>query len=256
MTKGNTSSLVPTMPQYRALVAYLPLEYMSWDLKGPITPPSIAGHRYAAIATCRSTRKRFGFFLAHKSDVADKIDELRLIISTLGGRMQFIKSDNGGEFVSATLRRYFLEHAIMVETTSPHTPSQNGVAERTNRTVCESAVAMMLAANVPHNLWSYAIQHAIYLLDRLPTKATHMATTAFVETYGYIPDISHLRTFGCDAFAYIQEGQRTSFGPRAEKGLMLGYDESSLGYLFYLPRKKRVYVTGHITFNEVLSEKK
>ena len=43
------------------------------------------GYRYAAIATDKATRKRFIFFLRHKNELKDKVNELRLKIELLGG---------------------------------------------------------------------------------------------------------------------------------------------------------------------------
>jgi transposase InsO family protein len=240
---------------FRQLIATLPLSYFCWDLKGPI-PNGLHGYRYAAIATDKATRKRFIFFLKHKNELKDKVNELRLKIELLGGVMSFFKSDNGGEFQNAELQQYLLEHQITAEFTAPHTPHQNGIAERTNRTVCEMTVAMMIAANVPIRLWPYAMSTAGYILDRLPTRATGMTTTAHLLVHRHVPDLSSLRTWGCDAYAHIPDARRASFGARAEKGLFVGYDEASLAYLFYQPSTQRIYTTGHIRFNEDLSEKK
>jgi len=48
---------------------------------------------------------------------------------------------------------------------------------------------------------------------------------------------------------------REKDGLRAKKGIFLGYDEVSLGYLFYDPRSRRIAITGHVSFNEDLSSK-
>jgi hypothetical protein len=44
-------------------------------------------------------------------------------------------------------------------------------------------------------------------------------------------------------------------GLRAKKGILIGYDEESLGYLFYDPRSQGITITGHVSFNEDLSTK-
>ncbi len=57
------------------------------------------------------------------------------------------------------------EHAV------PKTPEQNGVAERLNRTLVESARSMLLDANLSKSYWAEAISTAVYIRNRCPTKA-------------------------------------------------------------------------------------
>jgi hypothetical protein len=48
--------------------------------------------------TCRVTRKRFDFYVEHKSEIADIIIHQAIpLIRRLGGEMKVMKSDNGGE---------------------------------------------------------------------------------------------------------------------------------------------------------------
>ena len=72
---------------------------------------------------------------------------------------------------------------------------------------------------------------------------------------GYIPDVSYFRTFGCDVYAVLPYSQQPANGLRARKGIFIGYDGDSLGYLFYDPKTKRITKTGHIFFNEDLSSR-
>ena len=70
-----------------------------------------------------------------------------------------------------------------------------------------------------------------------------------------LPDVNNLRTFGCDAYVHLPDGQRKNDGLRAKKGILIGYDEESLGYIFYDPRSQGITITGHVSFNEDLSTK-
>ncbi|OMO59932.1 reverse transcriptase [Corchorus capsularis] len=55
--------------------------------------------------------------------------------------------------------------------TMPGTPQQNGVAERRNRTLMEMVRSMLSYSNVPLSLWMHALKTAVYLLNRVPSKA-------------------------------------------------------------------------------------
>ncbi|XP_020421225.1 uncharacterized protein LOC109949576 [Prunus persica] len=66
-------------------------------------------------------------------------------------RIQILRSDNGGEFVNHDFQTYFQTHGIIHEITCPQTPQQNGVAERKNRYLLETARAFLIGGHVPRH---------------------------------------------------------------------------------------------------------
>ena len=123
----------------------------SMDLKGPIR------NMYILIITDSTnetesegaSRLRFCYFLKYKSDtitfIIKFVNQLETLLSTNDIISEFIilKSDNGGEFTSNECKRFYELKHIAVQLTSPHTPHQNGVAERSNRTVAEMALTII-----------------------------------------------------------------------------------------------------------------
>ena len=53
----------------------------------------------------------------------------------------------------------------------PRTPSQNGVAERRNLTLKDMVRSMISHSTLPESLWGEAIKTAVYILNRVPSKA-------------------------------------------------------------------------------------
>ena len=53
----------------------------------------------------------------------------------------------------------------------PSTPQQNGVAERRNRTLMNMVRSMMSDSSLTKSLWMYTLKTAVYLLNRIPSKA-------------------------------------------------------------------------------------
>nr|GFA46834.1 hypothetical protein [Tanacetum cinerariifolium] len=84
--------------------------------------------------------------------------------------------DHGGEFNSQAFVKYCQGEGIQRQTTAPYTPQQNGVVERRNQTVVEMTRLMLKSMNLPDSLWAEAVHHAVYLLNRLPTKAVRDIT--------------------------------------------------------------------------------
>jgi transposase InsO family protein len=67
-----------------------------------------------------------------------------------GQRLKAIRSDNASEFIK--LSKELEKDGVRIELTVPHTPSQNGVAERLNRTLITKTRAILVAAELPSQL--------------------------------------------------------------------------------------------------------
>ena len=138
-------------------------------------------------------------FLADKSQAFDRIKERVAQIKRQFGKVpKYMRFDNGKELVNEKLRKFAAEEGIIIETSAPYSPSQNGVAERFNRTLLELARAMIISRNVPQFLWDEAVAHAAYLRNRAPTRALE-GKTPYEAFHKLIPNVAHLREFGTSA---------------------------------------------------------
>ena len=93
-----------------------------------------------------------------------------------GNHVKTLRSDNGGEYTSKLFDAYLKEKGIIHQTTLPNNPAQNGAAERTNRTIMETARTMVCHANVPQKFWAEAVNTAVYLRNRSPTVSLKQVT--------------------------------------------------------------------------------
>ena len=59
---------------------------------------------------------------------------------------------------------------------------------------------------------------------------------------GQKPHVYHLRIFECITFSQVPKDLRTKLEPTAERGLMVGYSETSKAYHIYIPSMKDVFV--------------
>ena len=48
-------------------------------------------------------------------------------------------------------------------------------------------------------------------------------------------DIGHLRIFGCIAYSNVPKEKRTKLEPTTEKGIFVGYSETSKAFRIYIP---------------------
>jgi len=84
----------------------------------------------------------------------------------------------------------FKERGIRRRLTVPHTPEQNGIAERKNRTLVEAARCMMIQSGLPPSFWAEAISTANYIKNRCTTKSL-VAGTPFEKWTGRRPNIAN-----------------------------------------------------------------
>ena len=73
------------------------------------------------------------YFLKHKSEVFEKYKEFDVkVTNQCGYNIGTLRTDNGGEYLSKEFQAHLTSKGIRHELTIPHTPQQNGVAERMN----------------------------------------------------------------------------------------------------------------------------
>ena len=83
-------------------------------------------------------------------------------------KIKIVRTDNGTEFINSRLREYFHSKGIIMEHTGIYTPEQNGKCERQNRTIMESARALLYSKDLPRQLWAEAVNTAFYLKNITP----------------------------------------------------------------------------------------
>ena len=153
------------------------------------------------------------------------------------------------EYTSSEFKAYLKAEGVRHELTIPKNPEQNGVAERMNRTLVETARSMLVGANLPHRFWAEALSTATYLRNRSPTKAVFDMTPCEAWT-GEKPQVEKLRVFGCQAFVHIPKDERRKLDSKSKKCLLLGYGTTTTGYRLYDPLKKKVLYSRDVVFNE------
>lgn len=227
------------------------LQLVHSDVCGPMQTQSIGGCKYFVTFIDDYTRCGKVYFMKNKNEVLDKFKEFERLVSTeCNEKIQCLRSDNGGEYVSKIFETYLKQQGIRHETTVPHSPEQNGVAERRNRTLVESARSMLCFAGLPKEYWAEAINVSNYVGNRVPTSANKCGRTPFEKWYGRKPNLSHMRTFGCMAYAHIPESERRKLDKKAVKLRFIGYAENSKGYRLFDENQRKVFIRRDVEFNE------
>ncbi|GJT53569.1 putative ribonuclease H-like domain-containing protein, partial [Tanacetum coccineum] len=115
------------------------------------------------------------------------------------------------------------EKGIRREYSIARTPQRNGVAERRNRTLIETARTMVLVVK-PHNKTPYELFR------------------------GFKPALSFMRPFGCHVTILNTLDNLGKFDGKSNEGFFVGYSLSSKAFRVYNTRTRRVEENLHIRF--------
>ncbi|CAI7924614.1 unnamed protein product [Closterium sp. NIES-53] len=137
-----------------------PLELVHMDLVGPLP---VQGHKGA-------------YPLKQKEHAAFTIKEdwlpfVEKQAECVGKR---IRTDRGGEFLGAETTAWLKKQGIQREQTTAYSPQSNGVAERANQTILETARALLIESGVGNSMWPHAVRHATVARNRVLTKVAHV----------------------------------------------------------------------------------
>ena len=196
----------------------------------------------------------FKEFLKHKDDVSPLIKELIIRLERQTDKVvKTVCTDGGGEFVSKELEGWFKERGIVHKKSAPHTPQQNGVAERYNRTTNEHAMAMLYDAGLKQSFWPEAHEYAAVAHGMSPSRALTRQTPDEAFS-GHKPDISTLRVFGSRCHVRIAPSLRKKGDSHSLDGVFMGFARNSKAYHIWIPEKHK-FVTSRdvIVYESILS---
>jgi hypothetical protein len=229
------------------------LELIHADLCGPMQTKSLGGSRYFLLFTDDYSRMSWLYFLDNKSETFEQFQKFKALVENQSGcHIKVLRTDRGGEFTSSEFNLFCEENGIRRELTTPHTPEQNGVAERKNRTIVEMARSMLQARGLSNQFWAEAVATSVYLLNLSPTKAV-LNKTPYEAWYGRRPNVSHLRVFGCVAYALVNSQARQKLDEKSEKCIFIGYCTQSKAYRLYNPLNDKVLIRRDVIFDEKAS---
>nr|GEX65053.1 putative ribonuclease H-like domain-containing protein [Tanacetum cinerariifolium] len=150
-----------------------PLQRLHMYLFGPTFVKSLNKKSYCLVVIDDYSRFIWVFFLAPK-------DETSPILKTFITGIENQLSLKGTE----------------KESSVPRTPQKNGIAERKNRTLIETARTMLADLLLPIPFWAEAVNAACYVQNRVLVTKTQNKTP-YELLLGITPSIGFMKPFGC-----------------------------------------------------------
>ncbi|CAI7818958.1 unnamed protein product [Closterium sp. NIES-54] len=150
--------------------AKAPLDEVVMDVVGPMKLGAARAEYFLTIVDVY-TRMTWVYVLSKKSDVAEtvKTDWLPMVERQQDRLVKAIRTDRGGEFLSKEFGLWLKKNGIRHSLTMPYSPATNGIAERANRTVMETARGLLIEAGLPDYFWPDAVRSACVAKNRALT---------------------------------------------------------------------------------------
>jgi transposase InsO family protein len=164
-------------PQQSSFRAKERLELVHGDLCGPVTLATPRGRRYFLLLIDDISCYMWVVVLSSKGEAANAIRHRQAAAEAECGRkLCVLRTDNDGEFTMAELTSYCIDEGVQRHYSTPYIPQQNGVVEQCNQTVVGMAWALLKQRRILAVFWGEAVVTAVYILNRLPTKALNGRT--------------------------------------------------------------------------------
>ncbi|GAA0150555.1 hypothetical protein LIER_37132 [Lithospermum erythrorhizon] len=164
-------------------------------------------------------------------------------------KIKVIRSDNTPEFAGKTAKLFYDSLGIVHQSSCVHTPQQNGVVERKQKHLLETARALLFQSNLPVVFWGDYLLTTTYLINRFPLPSLKYKSP-FELLFHRQPSYTHLRSFGCLCYVNTPKPGRSKFHPKAISCVFIGYPFGKKAYKLYDLQNKIVIVSKDVSFHE------
>jgi hypothetical protein len=185
--------------------------------------------------------------MKHKSEARQKlIDFITLIKNQYNIDVKIIRSDNGPEFI---MPQFYSSKGIIHQTSCVETPQQNGRVERKHQHILNIASALLFQAKLLKHFWSFAVLHAIFLINHVPSPILQNKCP-YELLNGELPDLESLKVFGSLAYASTLQANRTKLSDRGRKCIYLGQKPGVKGTILYDLYTKEIFISRNVSFHD------
>ncbi|KAH9770422.1 hypothetical protein KPL71_012370 [Citrus sinensis] len=226
------------------------LKYVHSDVWGPTKTVSIGGSHYFVTFVDDFSRRVWVYTMRAKDEVIEIFMKWKKLVETQTDRkIKVLQFDNGGEYTSYSFLQVCQNEGIKRHFTVRHTPQQNGVVERMNRTLLEKVQCMLSNAGLDKKFWAEAVSYASHLVNRLPSIAIGGKTPIEMWSGKHAQDYYSLRIFGCPAYYHVKDGKLDS---RARKAIFVGFKGGVKCFKLWDLEDKKFMCSRDVTFDEAL----
>ena len=211
------------------------------DFCGPFKSVGLSGERLFALFIDDYSRYITVYPVYRRTQIYALVDaHIRNVNVETNNPVSAIRVDNAPEFCSSTFLSVLNNLNVVPELIPSYAASYNGKAERANRTILTMARCMLMDSGLPLQFWTYAVQHAAMVHNRLPLVVLNNRSP--IELWlGGKADWRNIHVFGEKVTCRIpkEKNPDPKLAPRGFIGVYLG-GEPFKGYIIFCPQSKSI----------------
>ena len=205
---------------------------LHYNIRGPIYTPSLLRFRYFVIFVDDYSRVTYLYLIKERSELYSIFKSFYMEIKTqFNASLRIFWSDSACEYFLTFLSQFFDDHGIIHQSSCPHTPQQNSIAERKMHHLLKVTRALKFHIHVPKSYWSDAILTTYHLINRMPS--TVLGSQIPYTMLSPDAPLFHLppKIFGCVCYVHILDPGSDKLNPRSIKVFL--YSKGILMLLTY-----------------------
>lgn len=133
----------------------------------------------------------------------------------------------------------------------PYTPQHNGISKRKHRHLVETALTLMIEANLPQTFWFHSCAYALFLINIMPCKVLKMKFP-YQALFVKIPEIQHLKVFGIVVYLFLRPYNLNKLQARSVRCVFMGYGMGYKGVIFYNMTTRELIFSRHVIHDELV----
>jgi len=162
-----------------------------------------------------------------------------------------VRTDQGGElWASAEFKEVVTKAGFLLEPTGAGNPKQNGMAEAPNKTFGRLMRGMLYNAGLGSEFWSYALIHAVYVMNRMPHTKFNMKMSPYESLTGIKPNLSNLKVWGCRVVVKQPIIKKAKLDDISTQGIFLRYTATPKNIVYLDLETNREKITTDVVFDE------
>ena len=231
-----------------------PWQDVSVDLSGKMRIQGISNVYYYIPFVCNYSGAKMVEFVQRKSHF---IHAYRRFVARLEGvHPRKLRTDKGGEFMSHELKELLELNYVHHQTCAVDEHYSIGTSENAVGRLRETALTLLLQANLPAKFWPCAIQHSVFLSNYTSRSRANPKLTVYELLFQRKADLSKVPPFGAYCTVFRARDQRQgNLDLPSSPGIFIGVGiyQKTLGYMVTDVSLNKITVTRqHLSFDPQL----
>jgi hypothetical protein len=229
-------------------------ELVHGDVRGPTHVSTFDDFKYYSLLKDDYINYIDVKLIKKKNGVVEHIMEFYERIKNQTGKLiKVLRTGQGREYEGERLATWKKQKGIIHQTTNHYTPQQNGVSERSNRTVMDSVRSSIYNNNSSNQLlqntgrhlmelWGEFLCATVYVRNRSVSSISDVPQ--YEKLFNKRPSVAHLRILGCRTYAHVPDAVR--------KCWFVGYCDNIKGWRLWDPVTRKIIISRDVFFDETI----